>query len=278
MGQQGEFSDRTQESAPAQGETRSRFRFFRNQERRIISLTAVVIFFALWELIGRSGMVRPILISSPSRIWTAGIWLFENGLWSDIAVSLMEFALGYGAAVLIAVPLGLAMGWSPRLNAVIDPFAQALNATPRVALVPVIMIWLGIGLASKVAVVFLGAFFPILLGAVAGVQNTDDLLLRCARSFGATNHQIFRTVIVPSSVPWLVTGMRIGVGRAVVGVVVAELIAATAGIGHMMAVAGATFQTDKVFVGILMLAGFGYLTSSLLRRIENRYQDWKPAQ
>ncbi len=244
-------------------------------EKGIISLTAVIVFLLIWEITSRLALIKPILISSPARIVTSAIWLFAHGFTEDIAISLLEFTIGYMLAVLVAIPLGLAMGWYPRFNAIIDPFAQALNATPRVALVPVIIIWLGIGLASKVAVVFLGAFFPILLGTVSGVRATDELLLKCGRSFGATDRQIFRTIVFPSSIPWLITGMRVGVGRAVVGVVVAELIAATAGIGHVMAVAGATFQTDKVFVGILLLAGFGALTSSILQRIENRFQAWK---
>ena len=248
---------------------------FVRHEKSIISVTAVILFLLTWEITSRLSLIKPILISSPTRIIDSAVWLFAHGFAEDIAISLLEFTIGYVLAVLIAIPLGLAMGWYPRFNAIIDPFAQALNATPRVALVPVIIIWLGIGLSSKVAVVFLGAFFPILLGAVSGVRATDELLLKCGRSFGATDRQIFRTIVLPSSVPWLITGMRVGVGRAVVGVVVAELIAATAGIGHMMAVAGATFQTDKVFVGILLLAGFGALTSSILQRIESRFQAWK---
>lgn len=248
---------------------------FIRHEKSMISVTAVILFLLIWETTSRLSLIEPILISSPTRIVGSAVWLFAHGFGEDIAISLLEFTIGYVLAVLIAIPLGLAMGWYPRFNAIIDPFAQALNATPRVALVPIIIIWLGIGLSSKVAVVFLGAFFPILLGAVSGVRATDELLLKCGRSFGATDHQIFRTIVLPSSVPWLITGMRVGVGRAVVGVVVAELIAATAGIGHMMAVAGATFQTDKVFVGILLLAGFGALTSSILQRIERRFQAWK---
>ena len=262
---------------PARRDAPQRVRqWIAQHERALLSFAAIVIFFVLWEWVAQSGWVKPILISSPSRIVGAAQWLFANGFWNDIATSLTEFTLGFALAVLLGVPLGWAMGWSKRINAIFDPFAQALNATPRVALVPLIFIWLGIGLISKVAVVFLGAFFPILLSAASGVQNMDVVLLRCARSFGANRRQMFRTIALPGSVPWLVTGMRIGVGRALVGIVVAELMGASAGVGHMMTVAAGTFQTDKVFVGILCIAGFGYAASEILRHLEERFQRWKP--
>lgn len=247
----------------------------RRHELRILGFAAVIVFFVAWELVARLELIEPLLISSPTRIVRAASWLFDHGFTHDILVSLTEFVLGFTLAVAAAVPLGMAMGWSARVNAIVDPFVQALNATPRVALIPLIIIWLGIGLASKVAFVFLSAFFPILLSAIAGVRSADETLLKCARIFGATDSQVFRSVILPGSTPWLITGMRIGVGRAVVGVVVAELIAANAGVGHMLSVAGATFQTDKVYTGVLLLAAFGYFMSSMLGRLEKRFQIWK---
>lgn len=271
-----EFVERTAPLHPPANRRAQLRGWARRHERPLLSIGSVTIFFVIWEAIARLGLIKPILVSSPTRILQAAQWLFANGFWYDVGTSLLEFTLGFGLAVLIAVPLGLAMGWSPRVNAVFDPYAHALNAAPRVALIPVIMLWIGIGLLSKVVVVFLGAFFPILLSQVAGVHNMDSLLIRCARSFGAGPRQIFLSIALPSSVPWLITGMRVGLGRALVGVVVAELIASRAGVGHMMSVAGATFQTDKVFVGILLIAGFGWGLSDVLRRIEDHFQKWKP--
>jgi NitT/TauT family transport system permease protein len=159
-----------------------------------------------------------------------------------------------------------------------DPFISALYALPRSALLPILILWLGIGIRSKIAIVFLGAVFPILINAMAGVRTIDEMLLRCARSFGANDRQLFLTLAVPSSVPFIVTGLRLGVGRALVGIVVGELVAATAGIGYMMSVAGATFQTDKVYVGIMLLAGTGYVLTALLKRLESYFETWRPGR
>jgi NitT/TauT family transport system permease protein len=158
---------------------------------------------------------------------------------------------------------------------VFDPFISALYATPRIALLPIIILWLGIGLESKAAIVFLGAFFPITINVIAGMRTLDDGLLRCAYAFGANERSIFTTISLPSTLPFIIAGLRIGVGRGLVGVVVGELVASTAGIGHMMAVAGATFQTDKVYVGIILLALSGYTLTALLKRLETRFESWR---
>jgi ABC-type nitrate/sulfonate/bicarbonate transport system permease component len=202
--------------------------------------------------------------------------LFGHGLWNDIGVSLGEFVLGLSLAIVVSIPLGLLLGWYRRLNAMFEPFVTMLNATPRVALLPLIILWLGIGMQSKVAAVFLGAFFPLVVNVMAGVRAIDETLLKCARSFGASDRQVFTTLALPSSVPFIVAAMRLAVGRGLVGVVVGEMLASTAGIGHMMALASATFQTDKMFVGLLLLAGFGYFLTELLKRLEKRYESWRP--
>jgi NitT/TauT family transport system permease protein len=221
-------------------------------------------------------LVQPLFTSSPSRILIAARWLAGNGLWNDIWISLMEFSIGFSLAVIVGVPLGVLLGWYRRWHAVFDPFITMLYTTPRVALLPLLILWLGIGLSSKIAVVFLGAIFPILINVTAGMRTIDETLLQCARSFGAKDRQIFTTLALPSSVPFTLSGLRIGVGRALVGVVVGEMVASTGGIGHMMAVAGSTFQTDKVFVGIFLIAGFGYGITSLLNRLERRFDSWRP--
>jgi ABC-type nitrate/sulfonate/bicarbonate transport system permease component len=216
-------------------------------------------------------------LPGPLDILEAFQQLFKQGsIWNDLWVSGQEVLYGYGLAVLTALPLGLAMGWYRRLNYALDPFLSFFQSTPRIALLPLLIIWLGIGIWSKVAVVFLGAVFPIVINTVAGVRNLDPALIKAARSFGATDAQIFRTVALPGSVPFILAGLRLGVGHALIGVVVGELVAAQAGIGLMMAKAGATFQTAKVFAGLIIVAGTGILINSLLHRIERRYQAWRP--
>ncbi len=243
---------------------------------RRISALSVILFILLWEGVARLEWIRPIFISSPTRIFSAAIWLFQHDFSYDLWVSGVEFFLGFGLAILIGVPLGLALGWYRTLHAVFDPFVSALYATPRVALLPVIILWLGIGINSKIAVVFLGGIFPILISIIAGMRTLDEGLLKCAYAFGASAGQIFRTLAIPSTIPFIAAGLRIGVGRALVGIVVGELVAARAGIGHMMSIAGSIFQTDRVYVGVIILALCGYSLTALLKRLENRFESWRP--
>ncbi|MFN2135818.1 MAG: ABC transporter permease [Candidatus Promineifilaceae bacterium] len=200
----------------------------------------------------------------------------QDGFAHDIGVTLVEFSLGFGLAVVIGIPFGIMLGWNPIFQAIFEPFVTTLYSVPRIALMPLIILWLGIGLYSKVAVVFLGAVFPIIVSVYAGMHTLDDMLVRCARAFGATGRQLLRTVALPSTVPFMISGMRLGVGRALVGVIVAEFVASQAGVGHMMARAGATFQTDKVFVGVLLLATIGLALTGLLKRLEARFESWRP--
>lgn len=158
----------------------------------------------------------------------------------------------------------------------LNPFVAALNATPRVALLPLIVIWIGIGLASKVAIVFLGAVFPIIFNMMTALRTLDASIVRMARSFGAQDGQIFRTIALPASVPFLIAGLRLGAGRGLVGIVVGELYAATAGVGFLIAQFGATFQTDRVFVGVLIITLGGVSLDVVLRFLERRFELWRP--
>ncbi len=254
----------------------SRPSLFKRYEHSVLAALGILTLLALWELLPALGLVRPMFTSSPSRILTAARWLAANGLWDDIVISTTEFSIGFSLAVLVGVPLGVLLGWYHRWYALVEPLVTMLYTTPRVALLPLLILWLGIGLASKIAVVFLGALFPILINVIAGMRTIDETLLMCARSFGATDRKIFTTLALPSSVPFTLAGLRIGVGRALVGVVVGEMVASTGGIGHMMSVAGSTFQTDKVFVGIVLIATFGYAITSVLNRLERRFDCWRP--
>ncbi len=250
---------------------------WRRNENLILGTSATLIFLIVWELAVDAGGVNPLFTSSPSRIAAAAAEMFADGsIWGHLQVSAIEFAIGYSAAIVIGVPLGILMGWYGRLNAILDPFVSALYATPRIALLPLLMIWFGIGLASKVAIVFLGAIFPILVNTITGVRTIDANFIKVARSFGSNDRQMFWTVALPSSVPLLLTGLRLGLGHALIGIVVGEMYGATQGLGFLIAVAGARFQTDRVMVGIILIAGLGVAMTALLRRIERRFDAWRP--
>ena len=253
------------------------YKFYLNQEKKILGISAVVLFLTIWELTGGVfQLINPMFMSAPSLIWKAAVGLFASGeIYNDLYISGIEFAWGYFLSVIFAVPFGIACGWYRRVSYIFDPFINALNATPRVALLPLVIIWLGIGVLSKVGIIFLGAVFPILINTRDGVKTTPHNLLNAAKSFGASEWQIFKSVVLPSTLPFILTGLRLGVGRALIGVMVGELYAATAGIGFMITVAGATFQTDKVFVGILIFATTGMIAMELLTRLESRFDKWR---
>jgi len=254
------------------------YKFYLNQEKKILGTVSVALFLLLWELVGNTFQwINPMFMSAPSLIWKAAVQMFGSGeIWNDLSVSGTELAGGYLLAVFFAIPFGIMTGWYKRVSAIFDPFINAMNATPRVALLPLVIIWLGIGILSKVGIIFLGAVFPMLINTRDGVKTTPQNLLNAARSFGASEWMVFKTVVLPSTVPFILTGLRLGVGRGIVGVMVGELYAATAGIGFMITVAGATFQTDKVFVGVLIFALSGMVLVELLTRVEKRFDKWRP--
>lgn len=254
------------------------YKFYLNQEKKILGTISVALFLVLWELVGNTfQLINPMFMSAPSLVWKAGVQLFGSGeIWNDLRVSGTELLGGYLLAVFFAIPFGIMTGWYKKMSAIFDPFINAMNATPRVALLPLVIIWLGIGILSKVGIIFLGAVFPMLINTRDGVKTTPQNLLNAARSFGASEWMVFKTVVLPSTVPFILTGLRLGVGRGIVGVMVGELYAATAGIGFMITVAGATFQTDKVFVGVLIFAIAGMTLVELLSKVEKRFDKWRP--
>ena len=254
------------------------YKIYLANEKKILGTIAVAIFLIVWELVGNVFQwINPMFMSAPSLIFKAGYEMFRTGeIYHDLYVSGVEFIGGYFLAAVVGIPFGIMTGWYKRMSYIFDPFVNALNATPRVALLPLVIIWLGIGILSKVGIIFLGAVFSILINTRDGVKTTPVNLLNAARSFGASEWMVFKTVVVPSTIPFILTGLRLAVGRALVGVLVGELYAATAGIGFMITVAGATFQTDKVFVGVGIFALSGMIGMELLTKVERRFDKWRP--
>jgi ABC-type nitrate/sulfonate/bicarbonate transport system permease component len=244
-----------------------------------LKLGAVTAFIAAWQIGSAVGWLDPLFASSPALIVEKLIQMIADGsIWPHVAASAEIAGLGFGLSVAVGVPMGLAMGRSLPLRATLEPFTTALNASPQVAFLPLLIIWLGIGVASKVALVFLGSFIIMVINTEAGVAQVDRRLVETARSFMANERQVMLKVILPSAMPYIIAGMRLGVGRALVMVVVAEIYAATKGLGYLIFQAGGLYDTAQVFVGVVILAGAGVALNAFLRWLERKLAPWQHVQ
>ncbi len=245
----------------------------------LLRISALTIFIGSWEIGSRLGFLDPLFASSPSLIIERlGQMIADGSIWPHVLASANIAALGFGLSVAVGVPLGLAMGRSPTIRATLEPFTTALNASPQVAFLPLLIIWLGIGLSSKVALVFLGSFIIMVINTETGVAQVDRRLIETARSFMANERQILIKIVLPAALPYIIAGMRLGVGRALVMVVVAEIYAATKGLGYLIFQAGGLYDTAQVFVGVVILAGAGVILNSFLRWLEKRLAPWQHVQ
>ena len=251
--------------------------FYERYEPVILGGISVAVVLAAWQWAWSAGKISPLFFTGPSQIvkrateeWTGG------RLKQDIAYSGTNFIIGVGAAIVSGVISGVVIGWYRRLSMVFEPFLTALYSTPRVAMIPLVLIWFGIGMWSKVFIVFINAFFPILINTIGGVKAADRDLLRAARAYCASDWQIFTTVVVPGAVPFILTGVRQAVALGLIGVVVGEMFGGSEGIGYMVNYGGQTFQTDTVFLGVVIIAIAGMVLAWLTGRLERHFSRWRP--
>ena len=249
-------------------------------ESIVLGTATIALLLVVWELLP---LVLPIqqgtrlFFTVPSRIF-ATLWqmLATGTIWAPLGVSAMAFAIGLALAIVVGLPLGILLGRSATLNAMFDPFVTAFNATPRLVFLPLLMLWLGIGLWSKVAVVFSGAVFPLLINTHEGVRNADKLLINVVRSFGAGRWDVARLVVIPNALPFIVVGLRLAIGRAILGVVVAEFFGAQEGLGVVMVRAASSFDVNVVFAGLIVFAALSLLMTGLVKLVEDRMSRWRP--
>jgi NitT/TauT family transport system permease protein len=237
-------------------------------------LLAFAAFLLLWQL--ASWRAGENLVPTPLATFEAAIGLSQDRrLWMAIFDSLSVYLAGFLLASAVAIPLGLLMGGFRTLGRTLDVYVNALTATPRVAFIPLIIVMLGLGFDAKVAIVFLGAVMPILINAYAGVLNTDGELVEMARSTGAGRAAVFRKIMMPGALPFIVVGLRLGATIGLINTVVAELYTAVRGLGGLLAVYGNTFRMAPYFVVVLVLATIGVIVTQSLRVIEGRMERWR---
>jgi sulfonate transport system permease protein len=239
--------------------------------RALVSTLSVAIFLVAWELAPRLHLVDPFFTSQPSRVLVASVDIIRSGtLMHDAIVSLSEFAAGFALALVIGVPVGLMLGTFPTVRHLLDPPLMAIYATPQLALLPIFVLWLGIGMASKIAVVFIGASIPIIVNSMAGVRQVERPLVLAARSFCATRRDVFVKVMLPASLPAVMIGIRLGLSRAVLGVVVAEMYVSQEGVGNQIMRLGSAFRVDHLLVYVLLVSAFGLGATTAARKLEER--------
>ena len=253
---------------------------WRRFEPTILGTGTIVLLLLVWQFLPDFVPMKAgtkLFFTVPSHI-AGTLWtMFATGsIWAPLGVSASAFAIGLLLAIVVGLPLGVLLGRSPTLNAMVDPFITAFNATPRLVFLPLLMLWFGIGIWSKVAVVFLGALFPLLINTYEGVRNADRLLINVVRAFGAGEWDIARLVVVPNSLPFIIVGLRLAIGRAVLGVVVAEFFGSQDGLGVVMVRAASQFKVDIVFAGLIVFAALSLIMTGLVKVLEDRLTRWRP--
>lgn len=264
-------------SQAAEPGPRGLFQLSRSARSTLIGFVSVIAFLVLWQVAPMMGWVNPRFTSQPTLVAQAALDVFrtDNFLY-HARISLTEFFLGFALALLVSIPLGVLLGNSQIARDLFNPPLMALYIAPTLILLPIMVIWLGIGMASKVAVVFLGAIFPIIVNTMAGMREADQRLIRAARAFGANQMDVFRHVLVPGALPSMLAGVRLAVGRGVLGVIVGELYVSQAGIGHQLVVYGSSMRVDRLLVYAIVVSVFGYAMTQLVRLLEARVRNWRP--
>ncbi len=251
--------------------------FFTEHRRLSLALCSVLFLIASWELVLTYLFpVDPFFFTKPSLIGAAFKEQIQGSkLWHDLAVSSQAFLWGFSFAVIVGIPLGLVMGWRRRVEYSLDPFLTALYASPLVALAPLFIIVFGVGVLGKAALVFLLAVFPFIFNTFAGVKSTDALLINVIRSFGGSEKDLYLKVILPSTMPYIIAGARLAIGRGLVGIIVGEFYAASEGIGFAISQAGDTYRLPDMFVGIIILSLIAIILTELMRRLELTVAPWR---
>ena len=240
----------------------------------IVRTVAIVIVMAGWEFVGRQ--INPLFMSYPTAILRAAVVLTEDGeLLTALESSLLTLLIGFASASIIGVLVGLLIGRYRNVDAATDWLVNALYATPLIAIIPLVILWFGLGDAPKLFIVTLLAVFPILINTAAGVRNVPAALIDVSAAFAANERQVFTKIILPAALPFMMTGLRLGIGRAIIGMVAAEFFTAITGLGALIVKYGNQYDTASMFVPILVLMLLGVGLTAAVRRIEDTMAPWR---
>jgi NitT/TauT family transport system permease protein len=241
---------------------------------RMVSLTVVL---TLWQFVGAG--VDPVLFTTPTKVFFAAVTMIGSGeLWMYLWPSLVVLGIGLTLAAVIGIATGLLLARFWVLDVALGVYITFLYSTPSVALVPLIVLWAGFETTAKVVILFLFAFFPMAINTYQGVKNVDTKLVEVGRAFRCSEWQLWTNIVLPGALPFIVTGLRLAVGRGLIGMVLADLYTAISGIGYLIVRTASTYQVDKMFVPIVTLGVLGVTLTALLRLLEIKVAPWTAAR
>jgi sulfonate transport system permease protein len=256
-------------SAPVQSHVKKFYHFI-----QYISLSVLIV--AFWQGLSSMGYIKQIILPPPSQVALTFLELLKSGAMPrHIGISVLRVLEGFGIAAMLGLSLGIAIGLSRTLDRISDLIIQVIKPIPPIAWIPLAILWFGIGEQSKVYIIFLGAFFPIIINTIDGIRQTDHKFIEVARILAVPRVKFVRQVVLPGALPAIMTGLRVGLMVAWMCVVAAELIAASSGIGYLIMDARQLSQSDVVLVGMITIGVIGKLMDSLIRRLEKRLIRWK---
>ncbi len=239
-----------------------------------IRTAAVAVFFVIWEYFGRR--MDPIFMAPPSAIFRAAVELTQSGaLRKALIQTLWPFSVGMVLTVIVGILLGIVIAQWRTMEYILDPFINALYAVPRIALVPLIILWAGLEFVGKVSILVSVAIFPITVNTYAGIRDVRGSMLEIGRAYGATEWQIFWKIVLPAAIPFIMAGIRLAVGLAIIGIIVAEFFTAISGLGGMIVEYANVFATAKLFVPIIVIAVVGVALTELVMWLERRLSRWR---
>lgn len=240
----------------------------------LVRLASIVVVLGVWEIVGRQ--INPLFMSFPTAIVKAGIAMAKNGeLAGAMLSSLRTLLAGFVTASIVGIAAGLLIGRYRLVDAATDWLVNALYATPLVAIIPLVTLWFGLGDTAKLFIVTILAVFPVLINTASGVRNVPAALIDVGTAFAANERQVFVKIILPAVLPYVMTGLRLGIGRAIIGMVVAEFFTAITGLGALIVKYGNQYDTASMFVPILILMLLGVALTSLVRRLEEAFAPWR---
>lgn len=240
------------------------------------SFLGIIGLLAIWELITQLKLVSPLFLPAPSAIVITGWEMIKDGeIYTNLSASLYRILIGYVIGAGLGIIIGLILGFSKWFDAIGTPIIYSIYPIPKIALLPLFVLWLGIGELSKVTIIALGVFFPVVINTFSGVKSVDDMLIKAAVTFGSSRFNVIRKVILPGSLPMIFAGLKLAAGTSLLLLVSAEMIAAKSGIGSMVLHYGNLMITTKLMVGVLVLSILGLTFNRVLQWLENRLLPWK---